>query len=246
MIRVTIWDEDLQDKVNNETMKVAYPDSIRQAIAQAFEGCKDVDITLSHADLPGYGLSQEIIDQTDVLIFWAHRTHELLPEEVVDRIQKAVLDGMGFIPLHSAHLSKPFKRLMGTSCCLKYRYIDHARVFTTCPTHPIAKDMPEVFELQPEELYGEPFDVPKPDDVVFTSWFEGGYVFRGGCTWTRGHGKIFYFHGGHDTFPTFYDKNVQRMIKNAVYWCAPAIGRKKNVCKEVKHWREDSGAEMTH
>lgn len=238
MIKVTIWDENLQEK--NEKMKAVYPDGIRSVLADALKDDELLEIRCVHAEMPEFGLTQEVLEQTDVLIWWAHKTHDLIPDELAERIRQEVLGGMGFIPLHSAHLSKPFRRLMGTSCTLKYRYGDQERIFTTCPSHPIAKGIPEVFDLGVEEMYGEFFDIPKPDDVVFTSWFAGGDVFRGGCTWTRGNGKIFFFHVGHDIYPSFHHPYVQQIIKNAVHWCAPSVQKFQRQCVETPPWNPGS------
>ena len=232
MIKVTVWDEDLQN--SNQEMKKIYPDGIRAVIADRLGMNDDFAVTQVHAQMPDMGINDEIIANTDVLIWWAHRTHDALPDALAEKIRDAVLGGMGFVVLHSAHLSKPFKMLMGTSCTLHYKYPDRAKVFTTCPTHPIASGIPQMFELEPEELYGEFFDIPKPDDVVFTSWFEGGCLFRGGCTWTRGYGKIFYFHAGHDTYPTYHNPYVQKIIENAVYWAAPEQTGVKLECVKVR------------
>ena len=234
MIRVTIWDENLQEE--NEAMKEVYPQGIRKVLADALSHDPELVLTAVHAGMPGFGLGDGLLEKTDVLIWWAHKTHKTLPDELAERIRQQVLKGMGFIALHSAHLSKPFLALMGTSCTLKYRYVDQARIFNTCPTHPIADGIPEVFDLEIEEMYGEYFDIPRPDDVVFTSWFAGGNVFRGGCTWTRGRGKVFFFHVGHDTYPTYYNPYVQKIIENAVLWAAPRDGKRENVCVEEPVW----------
>ena len=234
MIRVTIWDENLQEE--NEEIKKVYPAGIRNTLAEALSKNPLLQLTLAHAGEPEFGLPESLLERTDVLIWWAHKTHTTLPDKLVGNIKRQVLNGMGFIPLHSAHLSKPFLALMGTSCTLKYRYVDCARIWNTCPMHPIAEGLPEVFDLDIEEMYGEYFDIPKPDDVVFTSWFAGGNVFRGGCTWTRGRGKIFYFHVGHDTYPTFHNPYVQKIIENAVMWAAPFGEKKESICLEVPAW----------
>ena len=238
MIRVTVWDEDLQTK--DEKIRAVYPEGMRGAIADGLKDNPTLEVRLVHADMPEYGLPDQVLEQTDVLVWWAHRTHKVLPDEFCEKIKQHVLNGMGFIALHSAHLSKPFMSLMGTSCSLKYRYEDRARIWTTEPTHPIARGIPEVFELEIEEAYGEFFDVPRPDDVVFTSWFEGGSLFRGGCTWTRGLGKIFYFHVGHDTYPTYHNPYVQKIIENAVLWAMPNGPRRELVCIEEPAYKFDS------
>ena len=173
--------------------------------------------------MPECGLTQEVLDDTDVLVWWAHVAHDRVPDEIVKRVKDAVLKGMGFIGLHSAHPSKPMQAILGTSGRLQWREGDRSRVWCTCPTHPIARGIPESFELADEEMYGEYFDIPKPDDLVFVSWFAGGEVFRSGCTWTRGMGRIFYFQPGHETQPSYYVPEVRQILKNAVRWAAPTV-----------------------
>lgn len=236
MIRVTVWDENLQEQ--EEAVKKVYPDGIRAVIGNALKNNPEIEVRLCHAQMPEFGLTDQVLEETDVLIWWAHKTHKTLPDELAEKIKQQVWRGMGFIPLHSAHLSKPFLALMGTTCSLKYRYVDTARIWITSPFHPIAKGVPEVFDLELEEAYGEYFDIPRPDDVVFTSWFKGGSVIRGGCTWIRGRGRIFYFHVGHDTYPIFYNEHIQRIIENAVLWAAPAGEKKDLLCIEEPAWRQ--------
>ncbi len=133
------------------------------------------------------------------------------------------MGGMGLIVLHSGHYSKIFKKLMGTDCGLKWREAhEKERIWTVDPSHPIARGVPEYFELKPEEMYGEHFDIPAPDELIYVSWFEGGEVFRSGCTFRRGQGKIFYFRPGHETYPTYYHPIVRRIIANGVHWAAPS------------------------
>ena len=131
-----------------------------------------------------------------------------------------MLKGMGVIFLHSAHMCKPMRFLLGTSGTLRWREGDFCRVWNSCPSHPIAEGIPASFELEEEEMYGEFFDIPQPDDQVFISWFRGGEVFRSGCTWTRGLGRIFYFQPGHETNPSYTNPYVQKIIQNAVKWTA--------------------------
>jgi trehalose utilization protein len=170
------------------------------------------------------GLPAALLDATDVLLWWGHMAHERLSEEVAAGVQRRVLEGMGFIALHSAHFCKPFKRLMGTNCSLKWREADEReRLWVVEPGHPIAAGLGEQFVLPMEETYGERFDIPRPDATILISWFEGGNVFRSGCAWERGNGRVFYFRPGHETYPTYYDPNVQRVISNAVGWAAPRV-----------------------
>lgn len=168
---------------------------------------------------PDHGLTAERLAETDVLIWWGHCAHGEVQDAVVERVAEAVWSGMGMIFLHSAHFSKPFKRLMGTPCNLTWREAgERERLWLTSRNHPIAAGLPDHFELEHEEMYGEPFGVPEPLETVFVSWFAGGEVFRSGLTYKRGAGNVFYFRPGHETYPTYHDANVQRVILNAVKW----------------------------
>ena len=223
MIRVTIFNENLHDK--EEFVKKVYPDGMHGAIKEALDEDGRFEVTIATQDMPECGLTQEILDNTDVLFWWGHVKHGEVPDEIVTRVFKRIMHGMGLVALHSGHFSKIFKKLMGTGCDLKWREAgDKERIWITSPTHPISKGLPEYFELPHEETYGEHFDIPAPDEVVFTSWFSGGEVFRSGCVFKRGNGKIFYFRPGHETFPTYYDENVRRVLVNAAAWCAEERG----------------------
>lgn len=223
MIRVTIFNENFHDK--EEFVKKVYPVGMHGAIKEALDEDGRFEVTIVTQDMPECGLTQEILDNTDVLFWWGHVKHGEVPDEVVTRVFKRIMKGMGLVALHSGHFSKIFKRLMGTGCDLKWRESgDKERIWITSPTHPIAAGLPEYFELPHEETYGEHFDIPAPDEVVFTSWFSGGEVFRSGCVFKRGNGKIFYFRPGHETFPTYYDENVRRVLVNAAAWCAEERG----------------------
>ncbi len=234
MINVTVWNENLHERMQEEVRRI-YPEGIHGCIAEFLSYDEEVRIHLATFDEPEHGLTQEILDQTDVLVYWSHMAQAAFSDEVAERIRQAVLAGMGLVALHSAHDSKMMKKLLGTTMSLKWRHDDRERLYVTAPAHPIARYIPEYFELPVEEAYGEYFDIPKPDDVVFTGWFAGGEVFRSGCTFTRGLGKIFYFQPGHETCPTYHDKYVQRIITNAVYWCAPTCRRSAPLeCQEAK------------
>ncbi len=220
MIRVLIWNEYRHEKLQPQVAGL-YPAGIHGAIGEYLSACPDISVKLACLDDPEQGLSGEALKNTDVLIWWGHMAHDEVTEESVLRVCQRVNSGMGFIGLHSAHHSKVFRRLCGTSCNLKWRHGDRERLWTVIPSHPIAQGVPEHFELESEEMYGEPFDIPNPDEVVFMGWFAGGEVFRSGVTYRRGAGKIFYFQPGHEEYPTFHDPNVLRIIANAVRWAAP-------------------------
>ena len=225
-IKVLVWGEYIQEREDPRVAKV-YPKGIHEAIAEYLRQQPDMEVSTATLGEPEHGLSETVLKNTDVLIWWGHVAHDKVSDEVVERVCRRVLEGMGLIVLHSAHYSKVFKRLMGTSCSLKWREIgEKERIWVVAPWHPIAEGLGEYFELKHEEMYGEYFDIPPPDEIVFISWFEGGEVFRSGCCFYRGLGRIFYFRPGHETYPTFYDPNVRKVIANAVRWAAPREGPK--------------------
>ncbi|MFK3960316.1 ThuA domain-containing protein [Guptibacillus hwajinpoensis] len=219
MLNVTVWNENRHEQSSEEVRSV-YPNGIHGAIAEFLK--EDFEVRTATLDEPEHGLSEEVLSGTDVLLWWGHIAHEEVSDEIVNRIHQRVLDGMGLIVLHSGHFSKIFKKLMGTGCDLKWREADEKeRMWIVDPTHPIAEGLGEKIELEREEMYGEHFDIPAPDELVFVSWFEGGEVFRSGCTYKRGQGKVFYFRPGHETYPTYYNKEIQQVMKNAVAWAKP-------------------------
>ena len=219
-IRVTIFNEFLHEKT--ERIAKVYPKGIHGAIAEKLSALGNYEFTFATLDMPEIGLSEEVLNRTDVLLWWGHLGHDKVPDEIAQRVRDRVLSGMGFIPLHSAHYSKPFKLLMGTLCRSKWRENDEKeRIWVIEPSHPIADGLPEYIELPMEETYGERFEIPKPDDVIFISWFSGGEVFRSGCCYNRGLGKIFYFRPGHEEYPTYYRDDIARILHNAVRWAAP-------------------------
>ena len=222
-IRVLIWNEGRHEKQNPRVAELD-PEGIHGAIANHLRQCPDMQVdTATLITDSDHGLSKERVKSTDVLIWWGHLAHQEVSDAVVDRVQKRVLEGMGLIVLHSAHFSKIFKRLMGTTCDLKWReYNDREILWVTRPGHPITQGVEDHFILDQEEMYGEFFDVPEPQETLFISSFSGGEVFRSGCTWTRGAGRIFYFRPGHETYPTYHDKNVLKVIENSVRWARAA------------------------
>lgn len=231
MTRVLIWNEFAHEKTE-EAVKRLYPNGIHNAIAE-FLKTDDIEIKTATLDDPDCGLTREVLDNTDVLIWWGHMKHNDVPDEIAMRVRDAVLEGMGMVFLHSAHHSKPFKFLLGTSCNLSWREDgDLERVWVCKPSHPIAQGLGRYFEIEHEETYSEPFDIPNPDELVFMGWYEGGELFRSGCCYNRGNGKIFYFQPGHESYPTFYNKDVQTVIKNAVRYVAPSY-RAKLECPRV-------------
>lgn len=219
-IRVTVWNEFYHEKIN-ATARQLYPQGMHETIAAHLRRQPGLLVRTATQDEPEHGLTEEVLTQTDVLTWWGHKCHEEVSEEIVDRVQARVLDGMGLLVLHSGHYSKIFRRLMGTSCLLRWREAaEKERVWVAKPSHPITQGIGPYFELPNSEMYGEHFDVPDPDELVFMSWYEGGEVFRSGCCYTRGCGKIFYFSPGHEVYPIYHHPDVLRVITNAVRWAA--------------------------
>ena len=227
-INVLVWNEARHERQNPQIAAI-YPHGIHGAIASALSQSSTLNVsTATLDDAPDHGLTQDRLDTTDVLIWWAHMHHKDIPDAIVDRLQQRVLAGMGLIVLHSGHFSKIFQRLMGTTCNLKWREAGEREIlWITRPNHPIVAGLEDHFILPHEEMYGEFFDIPEPQETVLISSFAGGEVFRSGVTFTRGAGKIFYFRPGHETYPTYHDPNVLRVIANAAHWAAPSTPPKK-------------------
>jgi trehalose utilization protein len=225
-IKVTVWNEYLHEKKDEEVARV-YPKGIHNAIAEYLNTQPGIQAKTATLDMPEHGLTDDVLNDTDVLMWWGHMAHDEVSDEVVDKVYSRIMDGMGLIVLHSAHFSKIFKKLMGSTCNLKWREAgEKERLWVVEPGHPIADGLPEYIEIPHTEMYGERFDIPQPDTLVFISWFAGGEVFRSGCCYHRGKGKIFYFRPGHETFPIYYQPEVQKVLNNAVRWAAPVDGPK--------------------
>ncbi len=222
-IRVTVWNE-FRHELEDDAVKVVYPNGIHEVIAEALSAKADMEVRTATLDEAEHGLSDAVLGNTDVLTWWGHMAHDEVKDAIVEKVHRRVLEGMGLIVLHSGHYSKLFRKVLGTNCSLRWREVgEKERLWNLEPGHPITKGIGDYFELPHTEMYGERFDVPTPDKLIFVSWFEGGEVFRSGCCWERGHGRIFYFRPGHETFPIFYDENVQRVIANGVRWARARV-----------------------
>ncbi|ELZ19987.1 hypothetical protein C475_21854 [Halosimplex carlsbadense 2-9-1] len=222
-LQVTVWNENVHEREEPEVAE-RYPEGIHGAVADALteRGFETRTATLGEDE---HGLTEAVLDETDVLVWWSHCANDEVSDAVASRVVDRVHEGMGFVPLHSGKNSKPFKRLMGTTCNIKYRHGGETeRVWVADHGHPIADGLPESFEIPSTEMYGEPYDVPEPDRTVFISWFEGGEVFRSGLCYRRGRGRIFAFRPGHEEYPILHQDEVQQVIGNAVEWAAPTEG----------------------
>jgi trehalose utilization protein len=239
-LRVTIWNEFIHER-QHAAVQSLYPDGIHAVLDEALSRLlgAGVQTRVATLDQEEHGLTYETLAETDVLTWWGHAAHDRVADEIVERVQRRVLEGMGLIALHSAHASKIFRLLMGTTCMLRWREAaERERVWIVDPSHPIVDGIiDEFFDIEHSEMYGEHFDIPQPDELFAISWFEGGEVFRSGCTWRRGKGKIVYFSPGHETFPIYHDPNVQRIIANAVRWAAPSgslyLGKGRNITQPL-------------
>lgn len=228
-LRVTVWNEGVHDKRDRKVMDI-YPEGMGKAIAGYLAEQPGIaSVRVAELGDKGQGLTDTILAKTDVMTWWGHCAHDQVTDENAAKVKQCVLEGMGLVVLHSGHFSKVFKSLMGTGCDLKWREIgEKERLWVVDPAHPIAEGLSEYFELPHTEMYGEHFDIPQPDQLVFISWFEGGEVFRSGCCWHRGLGKVFYFRPGHETLPIYHNETVLRVIYNGIRWAAPS-GLKKLV-----------------
>lgn len=232
-INVTVWNEYIHER-NSKEVAAIYPEGMHAVIGQKLSETGDFNIRTATLEQDQHGLTEEVLEKTDVLIWWGHMAHDRVSDEIVNRVHENVLKGMGFIGLHSAHHSKIFKKLMGTTCNLRWREAaERERIWVIEPGHPVAQGLGEYFELEHEEMYGERFDVPSPETLVFMGWFQGGEVFRSGCCYTRGLGRIFYFQPGHESYPVFHDENVIKVIGNAVRWACPSVRSEKLECPNI-------------
>jgi trehalose utilization protein len=225
-LRVTVWNEGIHEETRPEMADV-YPHGMHSAIADGLRDNLPKDTTIRTATLadPEHGLSEAALAETDVLLWWGHMAHDQVSDDVVARVRNRVLGGMGLIVLHSGHFSKIFIDLMGTTCSLKWRNdAERELVWNVNPSHPIAAGVESPVVIGQQEMYGEFFDIPTPDELVFVSSFTGGEVFRSGVTFRRGHGKIFYFSPGDEAYPVYFHEQIRRILSNAVQWARPVNG----------------------
>jgi trehalose utilization protein len=221
--RVLVWSEYRHELENPKVAKI-YPEGMHETIASALREDPSLEVRTAWLDQPEQGLATEALENCDVLVWWGHMAHGEVSDEAVANIKRRVLEGMGLIVLHSAHYSKIFKQLMGTSCSLKWREsTDKERLWNIAPHHPITQGLGDYFEIPNEEMYGEPFGIPEPDELIFISWFTGGEVFRSGATWRRGNGRVFYFRPGHESFPSYHQPEVRLVLRNAVNWAKATV-----------------------
>lgn len=252
MIKVTIWNEYIQEQM--DTREFMFQDnwnkeyiqrmkeqakeirvvhngaSIHDTLKSLVEESENIQVChVATLEMPECGLTKEVLDDTDVLVWWSHVAQEQVPYEVAIRVRDYVQRGMGIIFLHSAHMSRPMQLLLGTSCTLRWREGDKELIWCCTPAHPIAKGVQNGIYLEQEEMYGEYFDIPEPDELVFISGFGGGEVFRSGCVWNRGYGKVFYFQPGHETNRSYFHPEVRKIIQNAVKYLAQDEKRRENI-----------------
>jgi len=226
-LRVTVWNEHIHEQRDESVMRI-YPDGIDGAIAAGLRRELGETVSIRRATLeePEHGLTESALSDTDVLTWWGHTGHDRVSDDIVHRVRAHVLNGMGIVVLHSGHHSKIFRQLMGTTCDLRWRSDpggERELIWSVKPAHPIAAGVPQPIVIQHQEMYGEFFDIPTPDELVFISSFAGGEVFRSGCCFYRGAGRVFYFGPGDQEFPVYHQPEIQKVIANAVRWCVPLV-----------------------
>ena len=229
MIRVLVWNENWHETTQPHVAEL-YPDGIHGTIAAGLTELlgDQVQVRTATLDEPEHGLTEEALADTEVLLWWGHVRHGDVADAVVERVHQHVLGGLGLIVLHSGHYSKIFRALMGTTCGLSWRNEGEREiVWTIDPTHPIAVGIEQPFVIESQEMYGEHFDVPPPEELVFASWFAGGEVFRSGMTFRRGRGKVFYFSPGDQEYPVYHHTQVRQVLANAVRWARPVPGERR-------------------
>ncbi len=223
-IRVTVWSEYILEK-EYEHIAAIYPKGIHEAIADIYREDAEFEVRAVTLQMPEQGLGEEVLSETDVLLWYGHMVHEQVEDKLVERIKKRVWEGMGLLLLHSSAQSKVFDRILGTTGDVRWREIgEKERVWVIDRSHPIVQGLPMYFDIPHSEMYGEPFEIPVPEELVFISWFAGGDVLRSGCCYHRGAGKVFYFGPGHEEYPIYYQKEIRQVMKNAVQWAAPGRG----------------------
>jgi trehalose utilization protein len=240
-MRITVWNENIHETRGDQLVRDIYPEGIHGAIAaglrEHFDGEGDVIRTATLQE-PEHGLTEDVLDQTDVLLWWGHIGHADVADEVVDRVHRRVLAGMGLLVLHSGHYSKIFQRITGSTASLLWRNDgERELVWTIERTHPIAAGIPNPLVIPRQEMYGEPFDIATPDELVFVSSFEGGEIFRSGVTYRRGLGRVFYFSPGDQEFPVYHQREIVQVLANGIRWAAPTLPREDQVAKNApKDW----------
>ena len=237
MVRVVVWNE-FQHEKHDPRVQAMHPNGLHNTVADILRADPEISVTTATLDDPECGLTEEVLQQTDVLFWWGHMAHDRVPDEVVERVKRHVQCGMGLVVLHSGHMSKIFRALMGTSGTLRWHDDARERVYVVNPAHPIAKGLPLQFEIATEECYAEPFGIPEPDQLVFLGWFNTGEVFRAGCCFYRDNGRIFYFQPGHETNDAFRTPEVQQILRNAAHWAVSSNRIAELKCPHIQPLEE--------
>jgi len=229
-MRITVWNEYLHE-LESELVGRNYPEGIHGTLKRQFEEDLGAEVRTATLREPGHGLGGDVLDTTDVLFWWGHKAHGEVDDAVVERVHRAVLAGMGLVVLHSGHMSKIFRRVLGTHGTLKWREADEKeRLWNLQPAHPMMDGIPEYITLEQEEMYGERFDIPTPDELLMLSWFQGGEVFRSVCTWRRGHGTVAYIRPGHEAYRTYENPDIRRLLANAARHVRRRVSRDDSTC----------------
>ena len=221
MICVTVWC-DGSDELRHAEIPQLYPGGIARYTAEYLREDTALEVRISAFQDAAYGLGDDLLQETDVLVMYSHFFNDQLPQDRLDAVCRRVREqGMGLVLLHSALWMNLTRQLVGPCGYAAYREIgEKERVWTVLPDHPIASGMPVSFEFQHSEMYQESAGFPRPDDVIFLSWYEGGEASRAGVTWTRGKGRIFYFSPGHAMYDVMQSAHYHQVVRNGVRWAA--------------------------
>jgi trehalose utilization protein len=223
-IRVLAWSE------RTEPVEV-YPQGINGAFAEFLKNEKGVEVAVANLADPEQGAGEEVLRRTDVLIWFGHRKHKEVSDQTVDRVLSHIRDrGMGYLPIHSAHYARPFQKILAEIAEKQGKPLEGTPgkwgkvknegrpelIHVLAPRHPIAKGVKD-FIIPKTETYWNPFIAPAPDLKILEGRYEGDMQDgNDGLLWSYGKGKVFYFRPGHETYPIYYQTEVQQVLKNAI------------------------------
>lgn len=212
-LRVHVWCE-------GTAPRAVYPNDVDGAVADHLGKLPTLQVRRGRLADPSAGLAEDVLDATDVLLWWGHLRHDDVPNDRAEAVVRRVREGkLGLIALHSSCTSKPFKGLMGMACepggWREDGRPEHVKI--VAPDHPIARGVTP-FTIPRSDMFAEPFEVPAPESVVLVSNWDNGETVRSGLTWTVGKGRVAFLRTGHDAFPVLFHPSVRQIIANATLW----------------------------
>ena len=153
-IQVVVWDE------QQEKQKRAYPNYLGNHIASHLQKNESLDVLSVNLNDPGQGLSDEVLENCEVMVWWGHVRHTEISLETSKKLIRRVKEGkLNLIFLHSAHWANPFIEAMnevvrhrvenkyaalGNKVEIEYAYIPDSNRFTVPPLGSIVK--PSIYE----------------------------------------------------------------------------------------------------